>query len=611
MATPAPAFLLTSDSGTQFSPKLEGGVCSLEGMPEEDELTESAIFAANEGRQTATPANSDTPHTNPLQLHHHYSSQQTLSPPPPISVTPDPDEDENAGPPDNAGSLRTRPSSGMAGNAHYHINATGLSDHSDGGVLAAETLTDLSPSPGPPPAPPEYDAPPPPTVRQSTPSQVAIALGINLRENALETPLIPVAVEFEDGLIPVEVVGSITDGEPTTPEPQPETSTSRPESTVGQPSRGPGSGQASPASTIDPWPPLSPATPLGWRQSATSMTLPGEEVLFQGALKVGECKEDGALYIWQNQLSVSRDFRVQWHTGSGKETMWMKPSTAQIVPVYAQAYASPLRVYLRDTNGTQTPAFEFSTPDELFKLQTSLTGERVVLDVSCAKWLRANKPKGDSSAETFTGIRVQIWHEIKKSNLPRRLSSESRISIASTDALSGPRKDWVVPQQSRLVVFLGQTGGLLTLPITDDVEMEDKGEILVKLKARRYSGLRRRRSQSGVRGREFVTDYVFQVLCTSTLRLLTRPQFSSARIVSAADQPGLPFHNTTVDNSQKYESYKNLDIEFETEDTKKEFVSVWSEVVEFRRKQRARIEKIQEEMGKQTFTGKQAIRQWF
>ena len=78
-----------------------------------------------------------------------------------------------------------------------------------------------------------------------------------------------------------------------------------------------------------------------------------------------------------------------------------------------------------------------------------------------------------------------------------------------------------------------------------------------------------------------------------------------------AEQAGLPFHDAAVEKSEKYECYKSFDIEFETKVTKAEFVSMWDEVVEFRRKERARIDRIQEEMARQTFTGKQAIRQWF
>ena len=84
-----------------------------------------------------------------------------------------------------------------------------------------------------------------------------------------------------------------------------------------------------------------------------------------------------------------------------------------------------------------------------------------------------------------------------------------------------------------------------------------------------------------------------------------------ARLLPPGAQGGLPSHDAMVEKSEKYECYKSFDIEFETKDSKAEFLSVWDEVMEFRRKERARIDRIQEEMAKQTFTGKQAIRQWF
>ena len=36
----------------------------------------------------------------------------------------------------------------------------------------------------------------------------------------------------------------------------------------------------------------------------------------------------------------------------------------------------------------------------------------------------------------------------------------------------------MMPQQSRLVVYLGALGGFLMVPVTDDIELEDRGKCL-------------------------------------------------------------------------------------------------------------------------------------
>lgn len=83
-----------------------------------------------------------------------------------------------------------------------------------------------------------------------------------------------------------------------------------------------------------------------------------------------------------------------------------------------------------------------------------------------------------------------------------------------------------------------------------------------------------------------------------------------ARLVTAAHSGGEPaglFFNHGFEDNKSLEYYKGFDIEFETENSKTEFVSTWGDVIEYRRKERVKIEKVRERMGKETFTGKAAI----
>lgn len=467
------------------------------------------------------------------------------------------------------------------------IQDQGLAGHSDGGVLAAETLTDARPAPGPPPAPPEYEDPQH-TERAGARSviigsTIAIPPGVNLRDNAENCLPIPVHLEVEDGLIPVELedmsVGYI-DRSRTSAHVEPLGSGRLDlDHTWEQSSQETANLSSVPPEELVRRPSAAPSAAV----SALSIALPGEEVIFDQDLKVGSVMEIGHLSIWRSELSG--ELRIQCISASeGKQTMWMKSQSGQLVPLYAYRPGSSLRVYLRDKERPHapTPTFEFSGLEDLFKLQNAILGERVILDISSAKWLRINRLADSSKSETHTSIRVQVWHETRKTSVPRRLSSDSRASTASSDGLSGPRKEYLEPLTSRLVVYFSKEEGYMTLNITDDVELEDKSSTGVKLKARRYGGLRRRKSAPGVK----------------------------ARLVTAAHSGGEPaglFFNHGFEDNKSLEYYKGFDIEFETENSKTEFVSTWGDVIEYRRKERVKIEKVRERMGKETFTGKAAI----
>lgn len=160
-------------------------------------------------------------------------------------------------------------------------------------------------------------------------------------------------------------------------------------------------------------------------------------------------------------------------------------------------------------------------PAELCEFQAKLTGEKVVLDISSVKLVRLSKAtKAHSrSNETFSSVRVQIWHEEEA-----RRSSQSDVAsfVTAGTTLSGPLRDRLVPCSSRLIVFLGRLDeyitvfGLSTLypsppesvaanivTVTDDIEVVPEGQTTAKIKARKGGSVFKRGGSrwAGVKGK--------------------------------------------------------------------------------------------------------------
>jgi hypothetical protein len=96
---------------------------------------------------------------------------------------------------------------------------------------------------------------------------------------------------------------------------------------------------------------------------------------------------------------------------------------------------------------------------ELCEFQAKLTGEKVVLDISSVKLMKLSKAHSRSS-ETFSSVRVQIWHEEEG-----RRSTQSDVAsfVTAGTTLSGPLRDRLVPSSSRLIVFLGRLDEYITV----------------------------------------------------------------------------------------------------------------------------------------------------
>jgi hypothetical protein len=95
--------------------------------------------------------------------------------------------------------------------------------------------------------------------------------------------------------------------------------------------------------------------------------------------------------------------------------------------------------------------------------------------------VKLSKANSRSSIQ-FSSARLQIWHEAEG-----RRSNQSDVAsfVTAGTALSGPLRDRLVASSSRLILYLGRSGGYITLFITDDIEIKTDGPTLVKLKPRK------------------------------------------------------------------------------------------------------------------------------
>ncbi|TLS23541.1 uncharacterized protein PpBr36_05878 [Pyricularia pennisetigena] len=339
-------------------------------------------------------------------------------------------------------------------------------------------------------------------------------------------------------------------------------------------------------------------TPPDSLSATRDNVLPGEDVLYDGAVKSAHTLtgpfETGHLKVFRNNLN--HDLRFHCKVGNNTEIHWMKGIKAKMVPFYAYDQRSGNIVMIRDGDerskrqgsvASQAAAYSnaasaiyrFDVPDDLFKFQSQLTGESVILDISSVKWIRLARANS-RSVEMYSSVRLQIWHEPRSR---RAAQSDVASFVTAGTALSGPLRDRTTPSSSRLMVFLGRAEAYITAFITDDVEMEPRGHTSARLKPRKYGGIHKRNSRPGIRA---------------------RLEQKTGGDVASLDINGEPCNS---DVEQGFELYKTFEIEFESEPSQVSFCSAWAEVIRERRAQRERLRKIQEDMRKETFSPKEAL----
>ncbi|KAK4172575.1 hypothetical protein QBC36DRAFT_72190 [Triangularia setosa] len=323
--------------------------------------------------------------------------------------------------------------------------------------------------------------------------------------------------------------------------------------------------------------------------------LPGEDLVFDGPVKSAHSLtqpiwQDGVLKVFRNNLT--NDLRFHCKAPKESETYWMKSSNAQLVPAYAYDQRLPNVVYIRDKEADQGPGsgymqsssqggtgrpsgiYQFDKPAALFEFQARLTSQKVVLDIQSVKLVTLNK-SGSREIEKYSGVRLQIWHESNEGG--RRNGGGPSADVASFvtagTALSGPLRERLVASSSRLMVFLGRSGEYITLFITDDLDIKLEGQTIVKLKPRKGPG-------------------------PFTRRVSRWPGVKAHMEKGIGSEPaGLDIHGQQGEEDvEKYDLYKTFEIEFENSPSQDNFVQKWKEVLHQRRRERQRLEQIQEEM---------------
>ncbi|KAK4199064.1 hypothetical protein QBC40DRAFT_329935 [Triangularia verruculosa] len=323
--------------------------------------------------------------------------------------------------------------------------------------------------------------------------------------------------------------------------------------------------------------------------------LPGEDLVYDGPVKSAHSLtqpqwQEGVLKVFRNNLT--NDLRFHCKAPKESETYWMKSVNAQLVPAYAYDQRLSNVVYIRDKESDQGPGngymqsssaggsgrpsgiYQFDNVKGLFDFQARLTSQKVVLDIQSVKLVTLNK-SGSREIEKYSGVRLQIWHESNEGG--RRSgggpSAEVASFVTAGTALSGPLRERLVASSSRLMVYLGRSGEYITLFITDDLDIKLDGQTIVKLKPRKGPG-------------------------PFTRRVSRWPGVKAHMEKGIGSEPaGLNIHGQIVEQDvEKYDLYKTFEIEFENSPSQDNFVRKWKEVLHERRRERQRLEQIQEEM---------------
>ncbi|EGO57453.1 hypothetical protein NEUTE1DRAFT_121876 [Neurospora tetrasperma FGSC 2508] len=301
--------------------------------------------------------------------------------------------------------------------------------------------------------------------------------------------------------------------------------------------------------------------------------------------------EDGELKIFRN--TTTKDLRFHCRVGTYSETFWIKARNAQLIPVYAYdpRFLNVICLHDKETekgnpgylrsspipggtgNGHPNGIYQFPRLENLCNFQAQLTGEKVLLDISNVKLIRLSKANNGAN-DTYSSVRLQIWHEDPDSTSRRRgMQSDKASFVTAGTALSGPLRDKQVASSSKLIVYLGRLGEYVQTFITDDIEVKAEGQTKVKLRPRK----------AGVFSREG-----------------SRWKGIKAHIEQRGDSEMAGFNidgqPPNPDEEYSYDLYKMFEIEFENPPSQDSFIRRWGEVIANRRQQKRELEKIQEKL---------------
>ncbi|KAH7067158.1 hypothetical protein FB567DRAFT_599516 [Paraphoma chrysanthemicola] len=216
---------------------------------------------------------------------------------------------------------------------------------------------------------------------------------------------------------------------------------------------------------------------------------------------------------------------------------------------------------------------EFYTMEALFEFQKKLLDEEIFLDIERARYLKVCE--GGNHTRQIDAPRIQIWHEVRSDNTA---CDDNMSHYTAGTMLSGPMKHLVAPTVSRLVIYLGRSEEFMTIFITDEITIEEKGQSRVVFSATKLGLFKNR---TGIR-------------CYHARRALTA---AGIRL----DKAGL-----SPDEQDRFDTYKSFEIDFECAQNRLSFVETWTKMLQARRRERIKLKTIQEEVSKSVYTGRTA-----
>ncbi|KAK0621215.1 hypothetical protein B0T17DRAFT_494079 [Bombardia bombarda] len=336
------------------------------------------------------------------------------------------------------------------------------------------------------------------------------------------------------------------------------------------------------------------------RSTSRDNVMPGEDLLYDGPVKSAQTLsspdfQDGQLKVFRN--TMTNDLRFHCKVGNDSETYWMKASNAQLVPVYAYDPRFPNVVYIRDNDSEKASKY----------MQVSPGGGRP----SGIYKFDHLKDLCDFQAK-LTSEKVVL--DIQSVKLVRLSKANTR----SSDTYSSVRLQiWHEAElrrstQSDVASFV-TAGTALSGPLRERLVASSSRLII-------YLG------RLGEFINVFITDDI-EIKSEGQTMVKLKARKAGAFTKKGSRWPGVKAHiepnrgsepagldidgqAPNVDIETTFDLYKTFEIDFENSPSQDNFLRKWEEVMKERRLQRTKLNQIQEEMEAAVFSGRNARQIW-
>ncbi|KAK1756238.1 hypothetical protein QBC47DRAFT_182781 [Echria macrotheca] len=327
--------------------------------------------------------------------------------------------------------------------------------------------------------------------------------------------------------------------------------------------------------------------------------LPGEIMLYDGPVKSAQTLnspdfQDGQLKVFRNTLS--NDVRFHCRVGRESETYWIKSMNAQLVPIYAYDPRFPNVVYIRDSESEQGSIYT----------QSGLGNGRP----SGVYQFHHVKDLCDFQAKLTLEKVVLDITSVKLVKLSK--DSKSTDTYYTVRLQMWHEAELRKASQSDVASFL-TAGTSLSGPLRERLEPSTSRLIIYLGRLGEYITL-------------FITDDI-EVKIDGPTAVKLKPRKASGFSKKGSRWPGIKAHierkgrfemagleihgkAMDIDIDSTYSLYKTFEIDFENSPSQDNFVRKWDEVMRERRQQRMRLNQIREEMGQNVFSGQMAREIW-